>query len=119
MAFMKPYADYFAAYHVETGNGVSIVPTDVAGELMCLPGGFVCSDEMPSLAMYVDGEVQTAERREPAWYSRLSVDGYLDCTEWQGPYDTEEEALDACCDEYDCDENGDEIVPGEENEAST
>lgn len=30
---------------------------------------------------------------KPEWYSRLSAPGYMDCTEWQGPYDTEEEAL--------------------------
>lgn len=27
------------------------------------------------------------------WYSRLSAPGYLDCTEWSGPYETEDEAL--------------------------
>jgi hypothetical protein len=27
-----------------------------------------------------------------AWFCRLSASGYLDCTEWNGPFDSEEEA---------------------------
>lgn len=30
---------------------------------------------------------------ESGWYARLSAPGYLDCTEWSGPFDTEEEAI--------------------------
>ena len=26
------------------------------------------------------------------WFSRLSAPGYMDCTEWSGPFNTEEEA---------------------------
>lgn len=29
----------------------------------------------------------------PGYYSRLSAPGYMDCTDWQGPYHTPEEAL--------------------------
>lgn len=35
------------------------------------------------------------------WYSRLSAPGYMDCTEWQGPYADEGEALAGVCDTYD------------------
>lgn len=27
------------------------------------------------------------------WWSRLSAPGYMDCTDWQGPYKTERKAL--------------------------
>ena len=40
------------------------------------------------------------ENTEPGWYARLSAPGYLDCTDWVGPYDTEEEALEALFDVY-------------------
>jgi hypothetical protein len=40
------------------------------------------------------------------WYGRLSAPGYLDCTEWSGPYKTEEEALLEVCDTYDVDLDG-------------
>lgn len=36
----------------------------------------------------------------PQWYSRLSAPGYLDCTDWQGPYETEDEALEALYETY-------------------
>lgn len=29
----------------------------------------------------------------PGFYCRLSASGYLDCTEWSGPFDTMEEAM--------------------------
>ena len=29
----------------------------------------------------------------PGFYSRLSASGYLDCTDWHGPFPTEEEAM--------------------------
>ena len=34
------------------------------------------------------------------WYSRLSAPGYLDCTDWQGPYSCEDEALEALYETY-------------------
>jgi hypothetical protein len=47
-----------------------------------------------SLADYLseDGDVVSIERTS-GWWSRLSAPGYLDCTDWQGPYKTEREAL--------------------------
>ena len=31
------------------------------------------------------------------WYARLTAPGYLDCTEWEGPYDRMFHALVALC----------------------
>ncbi len=33
------------------------------------------------------------EEAEPGYYARLSAPGYMDCTDWQGPYADEEAAL--------------------------
>lgn len=41
---------------------------------------------------------------EAGWYSRLSAPGYLDCTDWSGPFETEQEALDYVMDLYDVDD---------------
>lgn len=44
-----------------------------------------------------DGEI-LAEDGEPlsaGVYGRLSAPGYMDCTDWHGPFDTEEEAVSA------------------------
>lgn len=42
----------------------------------------------------------------PGWYSRLSAPGYLDATDWSGPYYSQEEALVELCEMYDCDTEG-------------
>lgn len=34
------------------------------------------------------------------YWSRLSAPGYLDCTDWIGPYDTAEQALEALYDMF-------------------
>lgn len=52
--------------------------------------------------------------REPedfsaGWYGRLSAPGYMDCTDWDGPYSCEAEALHAVMETFECDENGDDL----------
>jgi hypothetical protein len=43
------------------------------------------------------------------WYARLSAPGYLDCTEWAGPFPTLEKAKAYIADTYDVDpETGDD-----------
>jgi hypothetical protein len=37
---------------------------------------------------------------EPGWFHRLSAPGYLDCTDWCGPFDTRGEAEEACAEVY-------------------
>lgn len=72
--FMKPYAYYFTA--------------DEAIE--------ATSDEA-----YPDGYLDDEDKAGRAgWYSRLSAPGYLDCTDWFGPYETEDEAWTALYEAY-------------------
>ena len=47
--------------------------------------------------------------KQPGWYGRLSAPGYLDCTDWSGPYQSEEEAEEALNDMYDGDPIEDDI----------
>jgi hypothetical protein len=47
------------------------------------------------------------------WYSRLSAPGYLDCTDWTGPFKTGQEAFDYIKELFEVDDNGDEL-PEEE-----
>lgn len=53
------------------------------------------------------------------WYSRLSASGYLDCTEWNGPYPSEREALAGVMGLYEVDENGNELNESEHNQKDT
>jgi hypothetical protein len=34
------------------------------------------------------------------WWCRLSAPGYLDCTDWHGPFDTEDDAIEYLIDTY-------------------
>jgi hypothetical protein len=47
---------------------------------------------------------------EDKYYARLSAPGYLDATDWSGPYATHEEANEGICEEHDlcptCHEEG-------------
>jgi hypothetical protein len=40
-------------------------------------------------------------RKQTGWYGRLSAPSYLDCTDWSGPYQSEQEASEALNDFYD------------------
>lgn len=37
-------------------------------------------------------ELEAEDEAEPGWYARLSAPGYLDCTEWTGPFDSFDDA---------------------------
>ena len=54
---------------------------------------------------YLQGQ-REYEEIEAGWYGRLSAPGYLDCTDWQGPYTTADEALKDVMDEYEVDGEG-------------
>lgn len=45
---------------------------------------------------------------EAGWYSRLSAPGYLDATEWQGPYPNAFRAIRAVCELYEVDVHGED-----------
>ncbi len=54
---------------------------------------------------YEPGDIPN-EPIEAGWYSRLSAPGYMDCTEWQGPYPNAFRALRDVCRTYDVDAHG-------------
>jgi hypothetical protein len=87
MPFMRPHTGYFACYHVETTHGTEIIPSDLAPR------------DIGALRRYLEGEPYDADD-EPAemqegYYARLSAPGYMDATDWVGPYESEDAALDA------------------------
>lgn len=89
MAFMQPVYE----------NGTFVRITDASGESWSVP-------KDASLPLE-DGE--TSEE-ETGWFYRLSAPGYMDCTEWTGPFKTEEEAREDCRETWDVDpDTGDEL----------
>lgn len=78
MAFMKPEITEDKMVLVETDAGDWLVPTDVYDPekpLDCTEGSELYRTE------HVSG-----------WFARLSAPGFLDCTDWMGPFETEWEA---------------------------
>jgi hypothetical protein len=86
MAFMKLQTDYCAMFSVECGcMGSYLIPADLVGD----------NPEREDFRDYVDGEPLEYTRVE-GWFCRYSAPGYMDCTDWIGPYETEEEAIEEC-----------------------
>ena len=115
MGFMKPVAEYMVVYHVETNAGTELVPEDVCGALDEAGGltPFESVENLAKLANYLeDPEHVAGVERHEGWYGRLSADGYLDCTSWDGPHESEFAALDAVKELYDVDDEGDLLEEG-------
>lgn len=64
---------------------------DVESAIAELNDGFMTPDIQDFMAG--DWEDEDGEPCEAGVYSRLSASGYLDCTDWSGPFETEEEAV--------------------------
>ncbi len=101
MGFTQLFSEHFAAWEVETRNGTEIVPCDLFRR------GYVPTAD--DLSDYCEGMPEEWSR-VTGWFARYSAPGYLDCTAWCGPYETEQEAIAACKDIYgpEEDEEGDE-----------
>ena len=103
MAFMKPEYEHATKarpwYRVETTAGIFIVPGDLVG----------VNPSLEDLADYVEGAPQSFEPVS-GYFARLSAPGYLDATEWSGPFDPVEEAQNYIRDTYDVDpDTGDDL----------
>ena len=56
---------------------------------------FYMGEDIELELMHADMDVEGDK-----FYCRLSADGYLDCTDWHGPFDTIDEAAQALIDTY-------------------
>lgn len=58
---------------------------------------------------YSEDDANTTETITGKWWARLSAPGYMDATEWSGPFDTRAEAAADLASQYDVDpETGDD-----------
>lgn len=54
---------------------------------------------------------------EGKWWVRLQAPGYMDATEWSGPFDTEAQAREYVIEHYECDpDTGDDLNDDSEGE---
>lgn len=114
MGFMKPVAEHLVMYLVPTNSHDENVPEVACGSIdLNHP---LSEEDQAKLLEYcegsrIEGEVEKIE----GWWSRLSANGYLDASNWTGPFDTADEALKEVMDFYEIDENGDNL-PDDEND---
>ncbi len=76
IAFMQPAIDFGTFIVGETTEGTVILHPDV----------FETERKHYQL---LRGEIWI---EESGWFGRLSASGYLDCTDWSGPFGSEQEA---------------------------
>lgn len=111
MAFMRPTADYFKAYEVETNEGTEIVPADALSlndqENVESPDDWY--GKLAPLYQYISASKIENVTVRKGWFSRLSADGYTDCTEWMGPFASEDEAIAEVKEAFDCDDEGNDV----------
>ena len=101
MAFMEPdyTSEMYAVFHKET---------DTFHE------GTYCEDRDICQSAWIDAmNVDPSDyqvRRVPGYFARLSAPGYLDCTDWYGPYKTLAEAKEHLSAIFDVDpDTGDDL----------
>lgn len=106
MAFMKPVVENMEAFVLETTAGTVIVPADIIDSKE--QSLYECGRYQQAFGLYLSGrESIFSITKKKGWFARLSASGYMDATDYIGPYDTENEALNELLRLYDVDENGD------------
>lgn len=104
MGFMIPVAEKMTVYRVETNAGTFNVPDEALSGEDFDARGRVRRDK---IVKYTEGSKVHSVRKLKGWFAHLSAPGYMDQTEWDGPYKTEKKALDAVKSQYEVDDEGD------------
>lgn len=94
MPFMEAGAEYFSMFHIETSIGTEMVPAELVGD----------NPDAEKLQAYLEGEpgAPLEMEKRTGWYANFSAPGYLDRTDYIGPFASAEKALDALAEQYDC-----------------
>ena len=104
MGFMRPIAEKMTVYRVDTDAGTFNVPADALFSGDFDARGRVRRDK---IIAYTEGSKVFSVRKVRGWFAHLSAPGYMDQTEWDGPYKTKKKALDAVKGAYEVDDEGD------------
>ena len=91
MSFMKLRCEHMQAFRVETSAGTEIVPTD------CFL--LTKTPHVEDFEDFCEGKPESFELVE-GWFAWYSAPGYMDRTDYLGPFATESEAIAECKDLY-------------------
>lgn len=89
MSHLRPQAVHGLFLVVETDAGTEMFPADLVG--VSKEGNL---DPLKlNLKDYIEGREVFEVECVLGWFSRLSAPGYMDCTDWSGPFPSEAAAL--------------------------
>lgn len=121
MAFMVPEYLQRRAFHIDGPCGITHFFAEIPGKEGQTNDQLAewLEFEAPNYFAEMLGEPEdyfwSVERDEsPQWYCRLNAPGFMDCTDWSGPYETEKEARAYIESTYDVDAESGEPI-GEES----
>lgn len=106
MAFMVPEVTFDTMYRIGNSDD-GWIPEDVFG-MDYLERVFDRMSRQGKRSDAVGSDTIELERGT-GWFARLSASGYLDCTDWEGPFDSESAALESLCDTYEVDSDGEPL----------
>lgn len=90
--FLKPYVTLDTFVIVDTNCGSFSFPSDLIGkdlvERIQDENAILTNEEQKELLQYTGGYTFFSAEVQTGYFSRLSASGYLDCTDWNGPYET-------------------------------
>ena len=84
---MQPFITQEPFWQVDGPNGITNIPADVADMETLFPEVATTYGRKHSPHTFY-----TVDFYLDKFWTRFSAPGYLDCTEWEGPFDTLEEA---------------------------
>jgi len=99
MSFMQLQVDKFDAYRVETNNGSCIVPCDLLTREYEVGEWGNDEETLGELETFCEG-YPSEYTVVSGWFSRYSAPGFMDQTDYCGPYPTAKEAADECKEMY-------------------
>lgn len=106
MAFMVPVVTFEAFLEIENTRGETFhVPADVANLSFREPDNTPLDEltdhySLQEASRYIEGEAKSVKIVRGKYFSRLSAPGYMDATDWSGPFDSEEAAKHAIVEEH-------------------
>lgn len=112
MGYMEPQSHYGTWAVCDTTQGTYLVSDEIYGTLPDVGDSFdgfeideegyrnACYRKLRDFLPITKREDLLSVEEQTGWAARLSAPGYLDCTDWEGVYRTEEEALAQLSEQY-------------------
>jgi hypothetical protein len=90
--FMSPIATFDTFVIVDTNCGSFSFPADLIGKDLLDriqdEDAILTNEEQKELLQYTAGYTFFSAEVKEGYFSRLSASGFMDCTDWHGPYET-------------------------------